>query len=324
MATLLVANAGGHLQELFELFPRLHPIDHLDPTWVTFDTSQAQSLLAGENVVYVPYPHPRDLLVTARHLACARQILRERRRYSHVISTGSSIAVPFLGLARLQGLSCHYIESATRRTRPSLTGQILARLPGIETYGQVSGWEDPPWHYRGTVFDGYEAKQLAPKPVRRVTVALGSSRAYGFRRLVDAVLASLPPGVDVTWQTGSTFIGDLPIPARAEIPSQDLAAEFTASDVVITHAGVGLALLALSVGRCPVLIPRRMDKGEHIDDHQREFADELDRRGLAVACEADNLSYTTLERAAARQVSRLESPPMFRLQTTTSGSLALP
>ncbi len=41
LATLLVANAGGHLAELVELLPRLDSIDHTHPTWVTFDTDQA-------------------------------------------------------------------------------------------------------------------------------------------------------------------------------------------------------------------------------------------------------------------------------------------
>lgn len=316
MPTLLIANAGGHLQELVELFPRLEPVDHADPTWVTFDTSQARSLLAGADVVYVPYPHPRDLLITMRHLTCATRVLWGHRLFSHAISTGSSIAVPFLTLARIRGISCHYIESATRQTLPSLTGRILARTPGIEMYGQVSTWKDPPWHYRGTVFDGYVTRQATPTPIKKIVVSVGSSRTYGFRRLLEAVLRELPGDIDVTWQTGSTPVKDLPIRARPEMPSQELAAEFAAADIVITHAGVGVALLALSVGRCPVLVPRRMHRGEHIDDHQREVATELDRRCLAVACEADELAFTTLERAAARVVSRVASPPTFRLHTS--------
>jgi UDP-N-acetylglucosamine transferase subunit ALG13 len=313
LATLFIASAGGHLQELFELFPRFDLIDDADTTWVTFDTPQARSLLAGADVVYAPYPRPRDFAVTVRHAALARRVLGGRRRFSHAVSTGSSIAVPFLTGARLRGASCHYIESATRRTEPSLTGRILACIPSISLYAQVPTWKDPPWHYRGNVFDGYEATEGVRRPIKKVAVATGSSESYAFRRLLEAVLEVLPEGVQVTWQTGSTSVDGLPIEARPGVPSEELAAEFAACDVVITHAGVGLSLLALSSGRCPVLVPRRAERGEHVDNHQREVADELDRRRLAVACEADELTTEVLERAATRSIARAKAPPVFHL-----------
>ncbi|HLN07073.1 MAG TPA: hypothetical protein VK217_12395, partial [Acidimicrobiales bacterium] len=176
MATLLVANAGGHLHELWELLPRIGGIDLDAPTWVTFDTAQSRSLLAGADVVFAPYPRPRDPVVTLRHAVLAHRLLR-RRRYENVISTGSSIAVAFLPEARLMGSACHYIESATRLAGPSLTGRILARTPGIHVYSQVPGWPEPPWHVRGSVFDGYRAEDSAQLPprLRRVVVAVGSS-----------------------------------------------------------------------------------------------------------------------------------------------------
>jgi UDP-N-acetylglucosamine transferase subunit ALG13 len=313
VATLLVASAGGHLQELFELFPRLDLVDDADTTWVTFDTPQARSLLAGADVVYAPYPRPRDLAVTVRHAALARRVLGSDRKYSYAISTGSSIAVPFLTGARLYGASCHYIESATRRAAPSLTGRILAYVPGISLYAQVPTWRNPPWHCQGNVFEGYEATEGFRRPIKRVVVATGSSESYSFRRLLEAALEVVPAGAEVTWQTGSTPVNGLPIEARPGVPSEELAAEFAACDVVITHAGVGLSLLALASGRCPVLVPRRAERGEHVDNHQREVAAELDRRCLAVACEADELTAEVLERAAARSVVRVKSPPVFHL-----------
>ena len=317
LATLLVASAGGHLQELFDLYPRFDVVQDSDPTWVTFDTAQARSLLAGADVVYAPYPRPRDLAVTARHAWLARRVLAHGR-FNYVISTGSSIAVPFLGGARLRGASCHYIESATRLTAPSLTGKIVARVPGISLYSQISTWAKP-WHYSGTVFDGYEMTERARGPILKVAVATGSSESYGFRRLLEAALRAVPAGAEVTWQTGSTSVDGLPIEARPGIPSAQLAAEFAAADVVITHAGVGLSLLALSSGRCPVLVPRLAERGEHVDNHQREVAAELDRRGLAVACEAEDLTTDVLEHAASRSVARVASPPAFHLVERTRG-----
>jgi UDP-N-acetylglucosamine transferase subunit ALG13 len=60
-------------------------------------------------------------------------------------------------------------------------------------------------------------------------------------------------------------------------------------------------------------VPRRAERGEHVDNHQREVADELDRRRLAVACEADELTTEVLERAATRSIARAKAPPVFHL-----------
>ena len=317
VATLLVANAGGHLQELFELFPRLDLVDHAGPTWVTFDTAQARSLLRGADVVYVPYPRPRDLVVTTRHVAYAWRLLGGRRRFSHAISTGSSIALPFLAGARLAG-------------RPAITSRVPRAAPVPRSPAAFSracrAFICTRKSRRGTtrrgttreaVFDAYEPVAGPRRPVRKVAVAAGSSESYGFRRLLEATLRALPEGAEVSWQTGSTPVDGLPIEARPAVPSEQLAAEFSAADVVITHAGVGLSLLALSAGRCPVLVPRSAARGEHVDDHQHEVAAELDRRRLAVACEADELSFEVLERAAALSATRVASPPVFHLAATS-------
>jgi UDP-N-acetylglucosamine transferase subunit ALG13 len=51
---------------------------------------------------------------------------------------------------------------------------------------------------------------------------------------------------------------------------------------VITHAGVGSIMSALGVGQRPIVIARRADLGEHVDDHQLQIATELSRRGLVI------------------------------------------
>ena len=45
--------------------------------------------------------------------------------------------------------------------------------------------------------------------------------------------------------------------------------------VVVTHAGVGSILVALMHGKRPVVVPRRADLGEHVDDHQQELSRRL-------------------------------------------------
>jgi len=50
--------------------------------------------------------------------------------------------------------------------------------------------------------------------------------------------------------------------------------------VVVTHAGVGSILLALTNGKRPVVVPRRAALGEAVDDHQVECARRFERAGL--------------------------------------------
>ena len=312
MSTLLVASAGGHLQELFELLPRLRGLDD-DVTWVTFDTAQARTLLAGEDVIYAHYARPRDGWMTLRNAAIAASVLNGRR-FSVVVSTGSTVAVSFLPVARLLGASCHYIESATRISGPSLTGRIVRSVPGIHLYTQHQAWLRPPWVYRGSVFDGFIAgEDRRGRDPSRVVVSLGSIEGYGFRSLIERLVEILPPATEVLWQTGSTDIRGLPIEARASVPGDELAQAMTDADVVIAHAGVGSSLVALQAGQWPILVPRRHARGEHVDDHQVQIATELSELGLAMSREADQLKFGDLVVAASRSVARTEAAPAFEL-----------
>lgn len=63
------------------------------------------------------------------------------------------------------------------------------------------------------------------------------------------------------------------------------------ADVVITHGGTGSIVLALSVGKKPVVAPRYQHLGEHVDDHQLEIVNELGARNLVVPLlEGDDLA----------------------------------
>lgn len=49
--------------------------------------------------------------------------------------------------------------------------------------------------------------------------------------------------------------------------------------VIVGHAGIGTALDALSVGRPFIAVPRLKKHGEHMNDHQIEIAEAIERRG---------------------------------------------
>ena len=123
----------------------------------------------------------------------------------------------------------------------------------------------------------------------------------------------LPASVEVTWQVGPTDAGDLGALARSEMPQSELADAMRAADLVVAHAGVGTALGAMETGHCPVLVPRRKDRGEHVDDHQFELAGVLGRAGLATVCHPEEITFDLLVAASAHRVAPRRDPAPFVL-----------
>jgi UDP-N-acetylglucosamine transferase subunit ALG13 len=300
MTALLVAATGGHLAQLDRLAPRITGVDG-DAVWVTFDTPQSRSLLRDRPHVFVPYSGPRDVPNVLRNVHVAAGIIR-RVQPTVVVSTGNSIAVSFLPVARAMGVPGAYIESAARTDGPSRTGRILRCVPGVQLFAQYASWAGGPWHYVGSVFDDFSRGSVRePKPIERVVVTLGTIK-YGFRRLLERLVAILPEESEVVWQVGETDATGLGIFTRKVIPHAELQAEMRAADVVVAHAGIGSALAALDVGKCPLLAPRERRYREHVDNHQNQIASALSALGLAVAHDAGSLTLDDLLDASRRTI----------------------
>lgn len=55
--------------------------------------------------------------------------------------------------------------------------------------------------------------------------------------------------------------------------------------LVVCHAGVGSMMVALTNGRRPIVVPRRAEYGEAVDDHQLALARRLDEAKLVTLVE---------------------------------------
>ena len=128
---LLVCSTGGHLLQLFTLRHAWADTTH---AWVTFDKSDARSLLAGEQVLYAYGPTNRNLRNLGRNLVLAWKVLR-RLRPRVIVTTGAGVAVPFCWIGRLRGARVVYIESLSRITRPSLSCRMIGPVAS-RVYGQ--------------------------------------------------------------------------------------------------------------------------------------------------------------------------------------------
>ncbi len=133
-------------------------------------------------------------------------------------------------------------------------------------------------------------------------MTLGTIEGYGFRALLERLLEVLPADCDVLWQTGDTDTTGLPLDAVPSLPYADLVRAIRRADAVVAQGGIGSALAALECGRRPVLVPRRTERGEHVDDHQQQIVHELSHRGLALAREVDDLTLADLDESRRMRV----------------------
>lgn len=308
---VFVATTGGHLVQLTHLAPLLEPERHMNGVWITHPSAQSESILAGADVRFVPFIHARRvdraILGTPRILRILHQV-----RADTVYSTGAALAMATLPAARLVGAKSVFIESLARPDAPSLTGRILAWLPWIECYTQYERNAGQRWRYRFDLLRRFVSEPIEhPREIRRVLVTLGTAQPWGFRRLLAHLLAILPPEVEVIWQTGATDVRDLPLNAVEMMSDAELQTQIRLADVVVAHAGVGVTLRCLEAGKAPVLVPRRAEHGEHVDDHQLQIARVTEDHGLAIHVDANDLELQHLREAASRRVRRLEDPASF-------------
>lgn len=56
------------------------------------------------------------------------------------------------------------------------------------------------------------------------------------------------------------------------LPYQDMQKYVEDADIVITHGGPASFIMPLRIGKIPIVVPRQKQFGEHVNDHQVEFA----------------------------------------------------
>jgi len=314
MRALLVASTGGHLVELEAWSRRMTGVDKI--VWAAADSPQSRALLAGKDVHWIPDIQPRQLRETMGLLGVARRIVQSEQ-VDVVVSTGASVAIPFFVAARMYGAEGHYIESAARVDGPSITGQVAAVMPKVRCYTQSAAWADSRWKHAGSVFDGYACEETtASADPLRVVVTVGSMH-QPMTRLVKQLSAVLPADSSVVWQLGHTppVAGMRGAAIESFISHDALTKHMAAADVVVCHAGVGSALQALSVGKSPILVPRRVAHGEHVDEHQEQIAAHLGGLGLAASIDAEDLTTDAIRAAARRRIRSVDNPGSLTLRS---------
>jgi UDP-N-acetylglucosamine:LPS N-acetylglucosamine transferase len=131
---LLVCSSGGHLLLLHQLRPWWEKHER---SWVTFDKTDARSLLEGERLDWAHHPTQRNIPNLLRNLRLAWRVLR-RERPDVLVSTGAGVAFPFFVLAKPLGIKTVYVEAYERMDRASLTGRLCYPICDL----MVLQWEE--------------------------------------------------------------------------------------------------------------------------------------------------------------------------------------
>ena len=63
------------------------------------------------------------------------------------------------------------------------------------------------------------------------------------------------------------------------IPLEQMEEYISKADIIISHGGVGTIFSAIKKGKKVIAIPRLEKYGEHINDHQIEICEELEKEG---------------------------------------------
>ena len=121
MKIALVGSSGGHLTHLYLLKKFWENVDRF---WVTFDKTDAKSILKEERFYPCYYPTNRNVKNTIKNTILAFKILRKEKP-DLIISSGAAVAVPFFWLGKLFGAKTVYIEIFDRIDKPTLTGKLV-------------------------------------------------------------------------------------------------------------------------------------------------------------------------------------------------------
>ena len=297
---LLAASTGGHIAQLVRLAPGLGATD--DSLWVSFDSPQTRSLLAGRRTLMVPYIEPRDWKSTVgAYRRVSSAVAGEN--FEAAVSTGAALAMAALPAARRRGIPSLYIESVSRVQGPSMSGRMLYAMRGTEMRAQHS-WARGRWGMHPSVLETFQVidRDVPRDRPLKIFVTLGTIRGYRFDSLVDAVLATGLANESTTWQLGHTTRDDLPGRAVLQMNADDFSRAAQEADVVITHSGVGTILGLLEMGIYPVAAVRRTARKEHVDDHQEQIAALLTEIGIGTALEVEDLTAATIQDAASRRI----------------------
>jgi UDP-N-acetylglucosamine transferase subunit ALG13 len=148
--------------------------------------------------------------------------------------------------------------------------------------------------------------ELVTNPLVLVTVGTDH---HPFDRLIGWIDRWTPPApVRLVVQYG-TAVPPREADGRAFLAPDEFASLLDAAAAVVCSGGPGAIMEARAAGLRPIVVPRRSNLGEHVDDHQRAFADFMAGRDLVTLADEEATLGAALDAVAHR-------PHAYRIDRT--------
>ena len=253
--------------------------------------------------MYVPYVASRDVSATiGAFIKMMKSINWREENFISAVTTGAAVGLAGLAAARLHRVPAYYFESVSRVNGPSLTGRLASIDPWIHTYCQYQNYATGRWKFRSPLLDSFEAISAPVNPHPRLFVTLGTIVPYRFDALVDGILETGLADARTVWQLGSTERRSLPGRTVTQLSAAEFDQCVQEADIVITHAGVGTVMHLLEMGIYPVVVPRRANRREHVDDHQVQISMLITAREIGAVCDAEKLNRQFIIDATSKRI----------------------
>ena len=118
-----------------------------------------------------------------------------------------------------------------------------------------------------------------------------------FNRLVKCIDNLKHDGViqeDVVIQTGYSTYKPKYCKWQTLFPYQEMLKMVNEARIIITHGGPSSFIMPLQIGKTPIVVPRRHEFNEHVNDHQVSFSNAVAKRTgtIIVVDDMDKLGAT--------------------------------
>lgn len=137
-----------------------------------------------------------------------------------------------------------------------------------------------------------------------IFVTVGSM--FPFDRLIQRVdeIAAAQPERTFFAQVGHARYRPTHLPFSELLSRGEFRAKVEAAELLVAHAGMGSVITAMELGKPIILVPRRVEWGEHNTDHQVATAKWLQSRPGVHVCFDDAMLGETIEAALRPSAAR--------------------
>jgi len=93
-------------------------------------------------------------------------------------------------------------------------------------------------------------------------------------------------------QTGRTQLNPIFCDFKDLLTPEEMKNHINQADIIVCHGGIGTVLSCFFNGKSPIIFPRLEKLGEHVDNHQVEFTNQLKKlKKTPVAIDETELTY---------------------------------